>query len=184
MPASTTRGPSNWRTRARASQAEGCLCHEGSKKFCGEKWLKGWSSHYCIDSRTILIVLERNLLEEPDDLYLFNLLAMHYGGHVQNVVGIYRAYEKIPYRNKAELAEQRRRYNLQSNCFSGVFIASVWDSLDRTQEDWDDLLVYTREWASTINGTRKTINYWTSRGFKSADLSSCNTWSAASSKVA
>ncbi len=153
-------------------------------KFCGEKWAKDWSAYYCDDSRTILLVLTKSVLEEPDDLFLVNLLAMHYGQHVQQLTGIYRAFADTTYRNKTELAEQNRRYNLQSDCFSAAFIASVWDSLDRTKEDWEDLLYFIRDWAGKNTGTRKTITYWANRGFKSGDPGSCNTWSAAPSKVA
>jgi predicted metalloprotease len=153
------------------------------KSFCGTKW-KAWTYYYCDDSRTIRIVLKKGLLKEPEDLYLFNLLALNYGQHVQNLTGIYRAYEKTPYRNRSELYEQDRRYNLQHYCLSATFIASVWDSLDRDKEDWADLLYYLRDWADKGNGTRKNITYWAQRGFTSGDPGSCDTWSASSSKVA
>ncbi|GAA3831562.1 hypothetical protein GCM10022226_60840 [Sphaerisporangium flaviroseum] len=154
------------------------------KRFCGEAWPKGSTTIYCDSSRTIHMVLTRTLLKEPGDLYLLNLLAVYYGEHVQNLTGIYRAFQDVPYRNKSELTEQNRRYNLQGDCFAGAFIGSVWDSLDRPRVDWDDLLYYLRDWSDKYNGTRKSITYWAGRGFKSADPASCDTWSAASSKVA
>ncbi|MFC6083251.1 neutral zinc metallopeptidase [Sphaerisporangium aureirubrum] len=154
------------------------------KKYCGEKWDKEWLEFYCADSRTVLLLIEKDLLEEPEDLFLFNLIAMDYGRHVQNLAGIERAYEKIPYRNKSEMLEQDRRYSVQSDCLAGAFIGSVWDSLDRDKEDWADLLSYIRDWAGKTTGTRKTITYWAERGFKSGDPGSCDTWSAPSSRVA
>ncbi|MGI5157441.1 neutral zinc metallopeptidase [Microbispora sp. CA-102843] len=152
-------------------------------RFCGAKW-KDWGSFYCEASRTMEIVLDKDLLEEPDDLFLFNLMAELYGEHVQSLVGITRAWEKQPYQNKGELAEQNRRYNLQNSCFSGAFIASVWKSLHRGREDWDDLLFYIRDWAGKNTGSRKSITYWAGQGFATGDPGACNTWTAPSAKVA
>ncbi|GIH59682.1 neutral zinc metallopeptidase [Microbispora siamensis] len=154
-------------------------------KFCGAKWRKDdWAAYYCDASHTILIVLSKDLLEDPGDLYLFNLLAAKYGEHVQNRAGIYRAWVDLRYRSKAELAEQNRRYSLQADCFAGVSLRSVWKSLRRGREDWDDLLFYVRGWAGKNDGSRKSITYWANEGFKSGDPGACNTWSAPSSKVA
>ncbi|MEU6409511.1 neutral zinc metallopeptidase [Microbispora sp. NPDC046933] len=154
-------------------------------KYCGLKWRKDdWDAYYCDASRTVLMVLSKDLLKEPGDLYLFNLLATKYGEHVQNVAGIYRAWENLRYRSKAELAEQNRRYNLQAHCLAGASLRSVWESLHRPREDWDDLLFYLRGWAGKDGGSRRSITYWAGEGFKSGDPGSCNTWSAPSAKVA
>ncbi|MFI7032323.1 hypothetical protein ACIBK1_26720 [Microbispora rosea] len=153
-------------------------------KYCGDKWRKGdWDGFYCETSRTILIVLSKDLLRQPGDLYLFNLLATSYGEHVQNVTGMYRASFKLDYRNKAELAEQTRRYSLQNTCFAAASLRSVWKSFRRDPEDWDDLLFYVRGWAGKYSGSRKSITYWATEGFKSGDPGACNTWTAPSSKV-
>lgn len=152
-------------------------------RFCGTKW-NDWGAYYCYSSRTIEIVLGKDLLEEPDDLFLFNLMATLYSEHMQNVTGIARALDKLPARNKAELTEQARRYNLQKVCFGTAFIASVWKSLHRPREDWDDLLFYLRDWAGKYDGSRKSITYWAGQGFATGDLGACNTWTAPSAKVA
>ncbi|MEV5739775.1 hypothetical protein AB0L30_06925 [Microbispora rosea] len=154
-------------------------------QYCGDKWRKGdWDGFYCETSHTILIVLSKDLLRQPGDLYLFNLLATSYGEHVQNVTGMYRASFKLDYRNKAELAEQTRRYSLQNTCFAAASLRSVWKSFRRDPEDWDDLLFYVRGWAGTYSGSRKSITYWATEGFKSGAPGACNTWTAPSSKVA
>ncbi|MEU6425507.1 hypothetical protein ABZ860_06375 [Microbispora sp. NPDC046973] len=154
-------------------------------KYCGAKWRKDdWDGYYCDASHTILIVLSKDLLEEPGDLYLFNLLATQYGEHVQNAAGIYRAWYRLDYGSKAELTEQTRRYSLQSSCFAGASLRSVWKSFRRAHEDWDDLLYYLRGWAGKYSGNRKSITYWANEGFKSGDPMACNTWTAPSSKVA
>ncbi|MEU7694671.1 hypothetical protein OHB01_23250 [Microbispora hainanensis] len=154
-------------------------------KYCGDKWRKGdWDGFYCETSRTILIVLSKDLLQEPGDLYLLNLLATNYGEHVQNVTRIYRAWLDLDHRSKAELTEQTRRYSLQSSCFAGASLRSVWKSFRRPREDWDDLLFYLRGWAGTYSGSRKSLTYWANEGFKTGDPASCNTWTAPSSKVA
>lgn len=153
-------------------------------KYCGAKWRKGdWDGYYCDASHTILIVLSKDLLEEPGDLYMFNLLATQYGEHVQNVAGIYRAGMHLGYRNKAERAEQTRRYSVQGSCFAGASLRSVWKSFRRDREDWDDLLYYLRGWAGKYSGSRKSITYWADKGFTSGDPAACNTWTAPSSKV-
>ncbi|MEU7936761.1 hypothetical protein [Microbispora bryophytorum] len=154
-------------------------------KYCGAKWRKDdWDGYYCDASHTILIVLSKDLLEDPGDLYLFNLLATQYAEHVQNVTGIYRAGMHLGYRNKAELAEQLRRYNLQGYCFAGASLRSVWKSFRRDREDWDDLLYFLRGWAGKYGGNRKSVTYWANEGFRSGDPGACNTWTAPSSKVA
>ncbi|WP_161627869.1 neutral zinc metallopeptidase [Microbispora catharanthi] len=152
-------------------------------RFCGAKW-KDWGSYYCKASRTIEIVLAKDLLEETDDLFLFFLMASLHGEHVQNLGGIARAVNKLPYGSKAEFDEQNRRYYLQNICLASAFVASVWKSLHRGREDWDDLLFYMRDWAGKSTGSRKSVTYWAGQGFATGDPAACNTWTAPSAKVA
>ncbi|MGW5263820.1 neutral zinc metallopeptidase [Microbispora sp. NPDC004025] len=152
-------------------------------EFCGVKW-DDWGVDYCDASRTMEIVLHKDLLAEPDDLFLFFLMSSLYGEHVQNLAGLTRTVDRLPYASKAEFAEQNRRHLLQNKCLASAFVASVWQSLHRGREDWDDMLSYMREWAGKNTGSRKSITYWAGRGFATGDPGACNTWTAPSAKVA
>ncbi|MEU6408836.1 neutral zinc metallopeptidase [Microbispora sp. NPDC046933] len=152
-------------------------------RFCGAKW-KDWGTYYCEATRTMEIVLNKDFLEDPDDLFLFFLMASLYGEHVQNLTGMHRAVNKLPYGSKAEYAEQNRRYYLQNICLASTFVASVWKSLRRGREDWDDMLFYMRDWAGKNTGSRKSLTYWAGQGFATGDPASCNTWTVPSAKVA
>jgi predicted metalloprotease len=151
-------------------------------KFCGTKW-NDWGGYYCDSSHVMEIVLDKDLLG-ADELFLFFLTTSLYGEHVQNIAGITRALDKLSHDNKAESAERYRRHNLQNFCLASAFVASVWKSLGRGREDWDDMLVYMRGWAGKTVGNRKSITYWAGQGFATADPGACNTWTAPSVKVA
>jgi len=159
------------------------VTNKGPRRWCGVDFRKQ-TSYYCDEKRTILVVLNKDLLADPTDLYLFALLADRYGRHVQNLVGIYRAYEDHDYRNKKEEREQARRYELQSLCFSTAFLKSTWRSLDRSARDWRILLSYMKEWQDATVGTAANITHWAKRGFAKGDPGACNTWAAPSGRVA
>ncbi|WP_169987027.1 neutral zinc metallopeptidase [Microbispora sp. H10836] len=151
-------------------------------KFCGAKW-NDWGGYYCDSSHVMEIVLDEDLLG-AGDLFLFFLTTSLYGEHVQNLAGITHGLDVLPRSNKAESAERYRRHNLQNLCIASAFVASVWKSLHRGREDWDDMLSYMREWAGKNTGSRKSITYWAGQGFATGDPGACNTWTAPSAKVA
>ncbi|MFG1947178.1 neutral zinc metallopeptidase [Nonomuraea sp. NPDC048826] len=143
---------------------------------------------YCPAERRFLVLLDDNLLDDPSDLLLLNVISHEYGHHVQELTGIDRAYHRHPYRNDKELNEQLRRLELQAECLSGVFMGSVWTSLDRTSADWDVLMRLTRasgDEKSEVrsHGKGRTIAAWLDKGRRAKDPRSCNTWTAPSSKV-
>jgi predicted metalloprotease len=120
-------------------------------------------------------------------LWLFKIAADLYGEHVQKLVGIYDAYNRASYRNKAEIREQDRRKNLQSDCMATAFMKSVWPVTGRTEKDWTYLLTLVqgdRRGEERLIGKTGTIKAWMRRGSATGDPASCNTWTAASSKVA
>ncbi|MFG1619830.1 neutral zinc metallopeptidase [Nonomuraea wenchangensis] len=154
-------------------------------KFCALKWDQSeQDAYYCDQTETIFIVLGNDLLDDPSDLYLFNLVSMEYGQHVQTLTDIYSEYEEIDFRNKKELQEQGRRYQLQNNCFGAAFLASVWNSLDRSSADWKLLLSQVKDWTDKDNATRTNIAYWMNQGFSTGDPGACNTWAASVKRVA
>ncbi|SDL36086.1 hypothetical protein SAMN05421869_12520 [Nonomuraea jiangxiensis] len=78
---------------------------------------------------------------------------------------------------------------LQAECLGGVFMGSVWDSLDRPEEDWEDLLDLYRDGEDVqatvrTHGKSHNIAAWLDKGFRAASPQACNTWTAPSSKVA
>jgi predicted metalloprotease len=157
------------------------------RRFCGGPWGKKTAAVYCARERRFMVLLDEDTLGE--DLFLYSVVAHEYGHHIQNVTGILRAFDRYPYKGKSELNEQWRRFELQAECLGGVFVGSVWDSLDRTEDDWDELLRINRrsgdEWTKTRDhGKGRNIAAWLDRGFRAKDPASCNTWTARSSKVA
>ncbi|MEU8244900.1 neutral zinc metallopeptidase [Nonomuraea sp. NPDC048916] len=158
------------------------------RRYCGHAWGKYTAATYCGDERRFLILLDDDLLDQPWDLFLFQLVAHEYGHHVQNLTRMERAFQYYPYKGKKELKEQIRRNELQAECLGGAFVGSFWDSLDRTAEDWDELLDTTRrsgdEWTKGgDHGKGRNIAAWLDKGFRAASPAVCNTWTAPASKV-
>ncbi|MFC7381357.1 neutral zinc metallopeptidase [Sphaerisporangium rhizosphaerae] len=158
-------------------------------RVCGHSWPKNAQGLYCPSQRRIVIMLDKHLTRQAEDLFLMDVIAHEYGHHVQNLSGIEAAFNGLAYRGKPEYYEQYRRLELQAECFAGAFIGSVWDSLDRTSDDWDYLLEATRESGDERtkvrdHGKGRTIANWLSRGFKAAGPGACNTWGAGAAMVA
>ncbi|MEO3812184.1 neutral zinc metallopeptidase [Sphaerisporangium sp. B11E5] len=156
---------------------------------CGEKWRKSFAGLYCSSSKLIIVMLDRDVLSRPSDLFLMDVIAHEYGHHIQNISGIWGEYVRLPNRGKAEYYEQTRRHELQAECLAGAFIGSVWKSLDRPDEDWRYLLDASRRsgdenYKIRDHGKGKNIANWLNRGFKAASPSACNTWIARSAMVA
>ncbi|GII76446.1 hypothetical protein Sru01_14280 [Sphaerisporangium rufum] len=159
------------------------------QRVCGEKWPKNAQGLYCPSYRKIVILLDKHITREAADLFLMDVIAHEYGHHVQNLAGIERAFNRLRYRNKSELYEQYRRLELQAECFAGAFMGSIWNSLDRTSDDWRYLLDATRESGDENSKVRdhgkgRNIATWLDRGFRAAAPDACNTWSAGASRVA
>ncbi|MEV4893367.1 neutral zinc metallopeptidase [Nonomuraea sp. NPDC055795] len=157
-------------------------------RFCGEKWADQAGS-YCVKTRRFAISLDDKMLEDPSDLFLMDVVAHEYGHHLQNIAGLHHAYLYEPYRSKKEELEQTRRFELQAECLAGVFMGSVWESLDRTEDDWDYLLDIVKSSGDETtkikdHGKGGNQRYWLDKGFTAAAPSACNTWTAPASRVA
>ncbi|MFC4531878.1 neutral zinc metallopeptidase [Sphaerisporangium dianthi] len=158
-------------------------------RVCGHKWPKNAQGLYCPSQRRIVIMLDKHLTEQAEDLFLLDVIAHEYGHHVQNLAGIEAAFNSLTYRGKPEYYEQYRRLELQAECLAGAFVGSIWNSLDRTSDDWDYLLEATRESGDERakvrdHGKGRNIANWLSRGFKAAGPGACNTWAAGAAMVA
>ncbi|WP_219467273.1 neutral zinc metallopeptidase [Nonomuraea rhizosphaerae] len=157
------------------------------RKYCGWSWGSA-QGVYCGKQHKFRILLNKDVLDEPSDLFLFVLVAHEYGHHVQYLSGIDKAYRRHPYKGDKELNEQSRRMELQAECLAGVFVGSSWPSLDRSDEDWWRVLDIVRASGDEQNkvpdhGKGRNAAAWLDKGFQSDSPASCNTWSAPSSKV-
>ncbi|MEV0614882.1 neutral zinc metallopeptidase [Nonomuraea sp. NPDC050404] len=143
--------------------------------------------YYCAETGTIAFQVGKTWLDDASDLWMFHFAGYMYGHHVQSLVGIERAYQDAPYRNKSELNEQIRRRSLQAECLSGAFTKSVWPMKGRTAKDWKKLLsVQEGDARGEVRelGTTSNIRHWIKQGYATGDPKSCNTWAAPSAKVA
>ncbi|MBB6349677.1 neutral zinc metallopeptidase [Nonomuraea muscovyensis] len=158
------------------------------KKWCGFTTGKDDSqAYYCAGNNTLMIQLGRSWLGQPHDLWLAYVASSLYGLHVQNLVGVDAAYEKLPYRTTSEDMEQTRRRNLQTECLSGAFLKSVWPLDGRHSRDWQQLLGLMegdRSGEGRWYGRTSSIKAWLKAGYATGDVGSCNTWAASSKKVA
>lgn len=157
------------------------------RRFCSSSWGSA-SGAYCAREKRFLILLDDDLLEVTSDLFLFSLAAHEFAHHLQNVTGINHAFEQYPYKGKKELNEQFRRNELQAECLGGVFIGSVWGSLDRDGDDWEQLLDINRHSGDEQSKVRdhgkgRNIAAWLDKGFRAVSPAACNTWTAPSQKV-
>nr|WP_062338095.1 neutral zinc metallopeptidase [Herbidospora sakaeratensis] len=166
------------------------LLSKDPARFCGYKWPKSSFSDYCESSRTLVLVLDKTLLNlQPWDLYIFNHVASLYGTHVQVLTGIDDAMrEAIPESGEPGFAESLtelgRRTYLQTFCLSGVFTGSVYKSMPRKAADWKEVVRQMGKEANDFYGSAKSIAYWMNRGFNSRDPKFCNTWTASNAQVA
>ncbi|GII62627.1 hypothetical protein Skr01_27120 [Sphaerisporangium krabiense] len=159
------------------------------QRACGRKWGENIQAIYCNPTRQIVFLLDKSIVNDPGDLFLMDVIAHEYGHHVQNLAGMWKAYDGLPGRGKNEYLEQTRRHELQAECLAGAFIGAVWPSLDRTAEDWNDLVAADRRSGDEIadvrdHGKGRNIANWLSRGYKATAPSACNTWIAGAAMVA
>ncbi|MFD1939383.1 neutral zinc metallopeptidase [Nonomuraea mangrovi] len=160
------------------------------KKYCGyDIGDSNSQSYYCPKTGTLVFQLGADWLDDAGDMWLFNMTAAMYGIHVQNLVGIEKAYLKLTYANKSEMYEQDRRVNLQSDCLGGAFVRSVWPMKGRSAEDWQVVLGYTQTGGDEPGeprwlGKGSTRVAWTKNGYAEGDPAACNTWAAEPADVA
>jgi predicted metalloprotease len=158
------------------------------RNYCGFKPSKDEdsSSWYCERNGTLFFQLGKSWLDDPHDLWLFETAASMYGFHVQQLVGIFPAYDALKYGKRAEGYEQDRRQNLQTECLAGVFVKSVWPMENRDSSDWNYVLSFFTDGErgeKPVYGKGATVRAWIKRGFATGDPASCNTWKAPSSQV-
>ncbi|WP_246266846.1 neutral zinc metallopeptidase [Nonomuraea typhae] len=150
-------------------------------RICGLPWPEGIAAFYCTARRTLVFPLTGDWIEGRTDLLPLKVAAHEYGHHLQTLTGIRAAYE----RGRAT-AERGRRYELQADCLSGVFLGAAWKSLPRAAKDWAALLETVKASGDDTyrtHGTGASRVYWLTRGYTTAKPASCDTWSAPASRV-
>ncbi|MFI6513059.1 neutral zinc metallopeptidase [Streptosporangium sp. NPDC050855] len=160
---------------------------EPARRVCGLRWPPNAAAFYCTGRATLVFPLDGAWIEGRTDLYPLKVAAHEYGHHLQSLTGIRAAYEALARSDRARGAELGRRYELQADCLSGVFLGGVRRFLPRTGQDWEVLRDALR--ASGDEGGRHTHGIganrvrWFERGRGAVSPAACDTWTAAPSRV-
>lgn len=153
---------------------------EPAGTVCGGPWPGEAAVFYCPGHSTIVFPLTGRWIENRTDLYPFKVAAHEYAHHLQKLRGLRPGAERS--------GEPKRRYELQADCLAGVFLGSVWHSLDRGDQDWEALLDATRasgdeEDGRHSHGAPASRASWLKRGYLAVSPSACDTWSAPAAAV-
>ena len=162
---------------------------KAGRSLCGEApSAEEATAYYCSGGKVIFMPTDR-LLDQAGLSQAAHLavLAHEYGHHVQALSGILiAAYEQGDKYDKdsPEKLELTRRAELQANCFSGMFIASITGrgsistKLGRAAADsFKDTV------ADDTHGTVKHQVRWGKAGFDNNKTSACNTWTVPADEV-
>ncbi|MFF0306241.1 neutral zinc metallopeptidase [Streptosporangium sp. NPDC004379] len=163
---------------------------EPAERVCGVPWPAGAAAFYCTERATVVFPLTGEWIEGRTDLYPLKVAAHEYGHHLQSLTGVRARYEARVRVERARRAELGRRYELQADCLSGVFLGSVRRSLFRTARDWEALAEAVRAGGDSgddgdprTHGTGAHRGRWFDRGLHAVSPSACDTWAAPSSAV-
>jgi hypothetical protein len=162
---------------------------------CGKLTAKAAPAYYCAATATIYVPVSA---DDGSDAFSYvrlgyvALIAHEFGHHLQAATGIVDAFGAL----RAGAAGRARygltrRLELQAECFSGVFLGYVENSLHITGQDRYEL----QQWHASTgdedpppdrkpdHGTSRAQIRWLFRGLDSADVGRCNTWSASAASV-
>ncbi|WP_189244732.1 neutral zinc metallopeptidase [Streptosporangium pseudovulgare] len=162
---------------------------EPAERVCGVPWPTGAAAFYCTEKATVVFPLTGDWIEGRTDLYPLKVAAHEYGHHLQSLTGFRARYEARARADRARRAELNRRYELQADCLSGVFLGSVRDSLSRTAPDWAALSQAIRaagddgDDGPRTHGTGAHRVHWFDRGLRTVSPAACDTWAAPPSAV-
>ncbi|MFD2350358.1 neutral zinc metallopeptidase [Nonomuraea ferruginea] len=99
---------------------------EPERRVCGVPWPESAAAFYCTNRRVLVFPLTGDWIENRTDLYPLKVAAHEYGHHLQSLTGARRHYEAGVKASPGRQAELGRRYELQADCLSGVFLGAVW----------------------------------------------------------
>ncbi|MET8340801.1 neutral zinc metallopeptidase [Streptosporangium canum] len=162
---------------------------EPAQRVCGVRWPANAAAFYCTERATLVFPLTGGWIEGRTDLYPLKVAAHEYGHHLQSLTGVRDDYEARVRAGRAHArqAELGRRYELQADCLSGVFLGSVRGSLARTEQDWqalsDALRASGDDGDHRTHGTGASRLRWFDRGYRAVSPAACDTWTATPSQV-
>jgi uncharacterized protein len=162
---------------------------EAGKSWCGEAPSEDEATAYYCSGDKVLFMPRDRLLEEAglDQSAHLAVLAHEYGHHVQALSGILGAFHRraaIFDDKSPERLDLSRRAELQANCFSGMFIASVAGRGSVTTRLADAAVDSFRDTISDdTHGTVKHQVRWGKTGFENNSTAACNTWTAPAEEV-
>ncbi len=143
---------------------------------------RGTDSYYCSASNTIYFSVP-----EPQ-AYPFDLdviLAHEFGHHVQGQMGIFTGLWRVEQTQSAEVVlEQRRRMELQAQCFAGMGFAAMAPSMGVTARERDRIVAAIGTIKNTdTHGTGRNLQAWFSTGLTATTTGACNTFTAPAERV-
>lgn len=162
---------------------------------CGNYPAPGAAAFYCGANHAMYIGLNdvvKNSGNAPGRYYsiYISVLAHEYGHHVQSAAGI------LTYGHRAETEaggtskknEISRRIELQANCFDGVYLDAVGDTLPMTGKQKKLVVVDAyyrgdRPGYPPDHGSKRHFRNWLIRGMKYGKPGKCNTWGAGDTHV-
>jgi uncharacterized protein len=158
-----------------------------AQRVCGIPWPAYAAAFYCTERATLVFPLTGDWIENRTDLYPLKTAAHEYGHHLQSLTGVRDRYEARVRSDHAHQAELGRRYELQADCLSGVFLGSIRRSSSRTEQDWkslsDTLRASGDDRDHRAHGTGVNRVRWFNRGYRAVSPSACDTWTATPSQV-
>ncbi|MGI5156064.1 neutral zinc metallopeptidase [Microbispora sp. CA-102843] len=150
---------------------------------CGQYVASYAAGLYCPRNKTMWIMLSKEELSDPTGFDLFTVVTHEYGHYAQDRAGILAEFARqSPKVGRKRADDLNRRIELQAECFSGAFVASVWRSLGRDRHDWDEQLK--RVAGDRWHGKTRNIRYWLERGWHGKGPKVCDTFSAPASRTA
>ncbi|KAB8184903.1 neutral zinc metallopeptidase [Microbispora catharanthi] len=150
---------------------------------CGQYVASYAAGLYCPRNKTMWILLSKEELSDPTGFDLFTVVAHEYGHYAQDRAGILAEFARQSHTLGRKRADDlNRRVELQAECFSGAFVASVWPSLGRDRHDWDEQLTWVV--GDRWHGRTGNIRYWLKRGWSGGGPRVCDTFSAPASRTA
>lgn len=151
---------------------------------CGMMPGKGAQGTYCPDTRRYYILIEDADLRPWSAAWVAETIAHEYGHHVQNMVNILDyEYEAGDGARKKAVDLLSRRVELQAECFAGVALGAVRETIPPWGEFRDQYYgTLGGHWVRD-HGRLATQLRWLEKGYRSGRPKACDTWSASKGKV-
>lgn len=157
---------------------------------CGSYPAPGAAAFYCPTNHAMYIGLTdvvKNSANAPGKYYgiYVSVLAHEYGHHVQSASGILEYGDRLEQTSGSGKNAVSRRIELQAQCFDGVYLNSIGQTLPLTTVQrkiilYDAFYRGDRAGYPPDHGSRKHFRGWTKRGLSSGLPGRCNTWTASS----